>query len=258
VTVTIDLGGRRALVTGAGQGVGRGIARTLGAAGAEVIVNDLVEARCATVVEEIVGDGGRASTAAFDVTDWPSVSAAVDRAGPLDIVVNNAGNAGKPDTLGFDDMKPFAEEDPSAWDGFMRVNLFGVMYVTRAALPAMIEQGHGRIVNIISDASRTGEIHMAAYCAAKAGAAGLTRSVAREVGRHGITANCIALGSMNQSERPAEVEEQQLMSLIKRYPIRRRGLPSDIANTVLFLASDLSPWITGQTIPVNGGYSMAL
>ena len=258
MTVTIDLSGRRALVTGAGQGVGRGIARTLGAAGAEVIVNDLVEDRCATVVDEIVADGGRASAAAFDVTDWTGVQAAVDRVGPLAIVVNNAGNAGKPDTLGFDDMKPFAEEDPSAWDGFMRVNLFGVMYVTRAALPAMIEQGHGRIINIISDASRTGEIHMAAYGAAKAGAAGLTRSVAREVGRHGITANCIALGSMNQSERPAEVEEQQLMSLIKRYPIRRRGLPSDIANTALFLASDLSPWVTGQTIPVNGGYSMAL
>jgi NAD(P)-dependent dehydrogenase (short-subunit alcohol dehydrogenase family) len=258
VTVTIDLSGRRALVTGAGQGVGRGIARTLAAAGADVIVNDLVEARAAAVVDEIHGEGGRGSAAAFDVTDWPTVEASIDRVGPLDIVVNNAGNAGKADTLGFDHMQPFAQEDPSAWDAFMRVNLFGVMYVTRAALPAMIEHGSGRIITIISDASRTGEAHMAAYSAAKAGAGGLMRSVAREVARSGITVNCIALGSINQTERPAEVEEEQLASLIKRYPIRRRGLPSDIANTTLFLASDLAPWITGQTIPVNGGYSMAL
>jgi NAD(P)-dependent dehydrogenase (short-subunit alcohol dehydrogenase family) len=258
VTVTIDLGGRRALVTGAGQGVGRGIARTLAAAGAEVIVNDLVEARAAAVVAEIHADHGRASAEAFDVTDWPSVQATIDRLGPLDIVVNNAGNAGKADTMGFDEMKPFAQEDPSAWEGFMRVNLFGVMYVTRAALPAMIEHGSGRIITIISDTSRTGDANMAAYSAAKAGAGGLIRSVAREVGRYGITANCIALGSVNQTERSAEVEEQQLASLIKRYPIRRRGLPSDIANMTVFLASDLAPWITGQTIPVNGGYSVAL
>jgi NAD(P)-dependent dehydrogenase (short-subunit alcohol dehydrogenase family) len=258
MSVTIDLGGRQALVTGAGQGVGRGIARTLASAGADVVVNDLVEDRAAAVVAEIEAEGGRASAAAFDVTDWAAVQAAIERLGEVDIVVNNAGNAGRADSQGFEEMRPFAEEDPSAWEGFVRVNLFGVMYVTRAALPAMIEQRHGRIVTIISDASRTGDAHMAAYAAAKAGAGGLTRSVAREVGRYGVTANCIALGSINQSERPAEVEERELARLIKRYPIRRRGLPSDIANLTLFLASDLSPWITGQTIPVNGGYSAAL
>ena len=258
MSVTIDLGGRRALVTGAGQGVGRGIARTLAAAGAEVVVNDLVEERAAAVVADIEADGGRGRAAAFDVTDWGAVQAAIEGLGALDVVVNNAGNAGRADSQGFEDMRPFAEEDPTAWEGFVRVNLFGVMYVTRAALPGMIERGRGRIVTIISDASRTGDAHMAAYAAAKAGAGGLIRSVAREVGRHGVTANCIALGSINQSERPAEVEERELAPLIKRYPIRRRGLPSDVANLTLFLASDLSPWITGQTIPVNGGYSSAL
>jgi NAD(P)-dependent dehydrogenase (short-subunit alcohol dehydrogenase family) len=258
MTVSIDLSSRRALVTGAGQGVGRGIARTLAAAGAHVIVNDLVEERAGAVVQEISADGGEGSTAAFDVTDWPAVEAAFERVAPVDIVVNNAGNAGKADTLGFEDMKPFAEEDPLAWEGFLRVNLFGVMYVTRAALPGMIERSRGRVITIISDASRVGEPNQAAYAAAKAGAGGLMRSVAREVGRYGITANSIALGSINQSERPAEVENEQLAGLIKRYPIRRRGLPSDIANLTVFLASDLSPWITGQTIPVNGGYSVAL
>ena len=258
MTVAIDLSGRRALVTGAGQGVGRGIARTLAAAGAEVFVNDLVEARAKGVVDEIEGEAGWGATAVFDVTDWTLVEESVDRLGPFDIVVNNAGNAGKADTLGFENMKPFAEEDPKAWDAFLRVNLFGVMYVTRAVLPAMIERERGRIITIVSDASRVGEPNQAAYAAAKAGAGGLIRSVAREVGRYGITANCIALGSVNQSERPAEIEQEELAWLIKRYPIRRRGLPSDIANLAVFLASDLSPWITGQTIPVNGGYSAAL
>jgi 3-oxoacyl-[acyl-carrier protein] reductase len=258
MAISIDLSGRRALVTGAGQGVGRGIARTLAAAGADVIVNDLVEERAQGVVDEIRSEDGQGSAAAFDVTDWTAVEAAFANTGPVDIVVNNAGNAGKADTLGFDDMKPFAEEDPTAWEAFLRVNLFGVMYVTRAALPGMIERSQGRVITIISDASRVGEPKQAAYAAAKAGAAGLMRSVAREVGRYGITANSIALGSINQSERPAEVEQEQLAWLIKRYPIRRRGLPADIANLTVFLASDLSPWITGQTIPVNGGYSVAL
>jgi len=259
MTVSIDLDGRRALVTGAGQGVGRGIAHTLAAAGAEVVVNDLVEDRARAVVSEIEDEGGRGGVAAFDVTDWAMVEESVERTGPFDILVNNAGNAGKADSVGFEDMKPFAEEDPRAWDPYIRVNLFGVMYVTRAVLPGMIALGRGgRIITIVSDGSRTGEPFMASYCAAKAGAAGLIRSVAREVGRHDITANCISLGSVNQMERPAEVEEQELGPLIKRYPIRRRGLPSDVAGMTLFLASDLSPWLTGQTIPVNGGYSSAL
>jgi NAD(P)-dependent dehydrogenase (short-subunit alcohol dehydrogenase family) len=256
VAVSIDLSGQRALVTGAGQGIGRGIARTLAAAGAEVFVNDLVDERAAAVVAEIEADGGRGGTAVFDVTDWDAVQSSVDRLGPVDILVNNAGNAGKATTHGFEDMKPFAEEDPASWEGFVRVNLFGVMYVTRAVLPAMIEQKSGRVVTIVSDTARVGEPFMAAYSAAKAGATGLIRSVASEVGRHGITANCIALGTMNPMEQGPE-EEKQFDYLLKRYVIRRRGLPSDIANLTVFLASDLAPWITGQTIPVNGGYSMA-
>ena len=160
--------------------------------------------------------------------------------------------------MGFEDMRPFAQEEPTSWGSFINVNLLGVMYATRAALPSMIERQCGRIVTIVSDSSRTGDANLAAYAAAKAGAAGLTRSVAREVARYGITCNSISLGSINQMERPAEVEEAELNYLIKRYPIRRRGLPSDVAHLALFLASDLSPWLTGQTIPLNGGLSMAL
>ena len=257
MAITIDLTGRRALVPGAGQGIGRGVARTLAEAGAEVLVNDLVAERAEAVVAEIAADGGVASAAPFDVTDWAAVRAAVDATGPVDVLVNNAGNAGKAASHGFEDMKPFAEEDPSAWEGFVKVNLFGVMYATRAVLPRMIERGHGRVITVVSDSARTGEAQMAAYAAAKAGAAGLIRSVAREVGRHGVTANCLALGTMNPFEASPE-EEQQYAWLVKRYAIRRRGLPADVAGITTFLASDLAEWITGQTIPVNGGYSMAL
>ena len=258
MAITIDLRDRRALVTGAGQGVGRGIARTLAEAGADVVVNDLVLERAESVASEIRTAGGSASAAAFDVTDWAAVRESVERVGALDIVVNNAGNAGKADSMGFENMRPFVEEDPASWGPFLGVNLLGVMHVTRAALPSMIARHRGRVVTIVSDSSRTGDANLAAYAAAKAGAAGLTRSVAREVARHGITCNSIALGSINQTERPHEDEERDLGWLIKRYPIRRRGLPSDVANLALFLASDLSPWLTGQTIPLNGGLSMAL
>lgn len=254
--ITIDLSGQRALVTGAGQGVGRGIALTLAAAGAEVVVNDLVAERAEAVVAEIEADGGTGSAAVFDVTDWAAVAAHVERTGPFSVLVNNAGNAGRATSHGFEDMKPFADQDPSEWDGFVRVNLFGVMYATRAVLPAMVERGAGRVITVVSDTARVGEAHMAAYSAAKAGATGLIRSVAREVGRHGITANCIALGTMN-TDGTAPEDDGEHAWLVKRYAIRRRGLPSDIANLTVFLASDLAPWITGQTIPVNGGYSMA-
>lgn len=260
MTVEIDLSGHRALVTGGGQGVGRGIARTLAAAGAEVFVNDLVEERAAGVVAEIEAAGGKGGTAVFDVTDWPAVEAKFAELGLVDILVNNAGNAGKANTMGFEDIAPFHKEDPASWEAFIRVNLFGVMYVTRAAMPAMTEAGWGRIITIVSDAGRVGEAYMAAYCAAKAGAAGMMRSVAREGGRYNITANSLALGTMNQMELSPEEEAATYGNSegLKRYIIRRRGLPSDVANMTTFLASDLAPWITGQTIPVNGGYSLAL
>ena len=157
MTFEIDLSGRRAVVTGGGQGVGRGIAKALGAAGAEVFVNDLVEERAAGVVAEIEAAGGRGGTAVFDVTDFSAVQAKFAELGLVDILVNNAGNAGKADSMGFEEMKYFHEEDPAAWDNFMRVNLFGVMYVTRAALPAMCEANWGRVVTIVSDAGRAGE-----------------------------------------------------------------------------------------------------
>ena len=252
----IDLTGHRALVTGGGQGVGEEIARTLAQAGAHVLVNDLVFERAERVVSAIEDAGGHAMPAVFDVTDYDAVAAAVN-ADLVDILVNNAGNAGRATTMGREDLRTLVDTEPDDWEGFIRVNMYGVMYAVRAALPGMIEAGWGRVVTVISDAARVGETHMPAYAAAKAAAAGFSRAVAREVGRHGITVNCVSLGTMNTQGIPPE-EDELAAPMLKRYAIRRRGLPSDIAAMVTFLASPQAEWITGQTYPVNGGYSFSL
>jgi 3-oxoacyl-[acyl-carrier protein] reductase len=248
------------LITGAGQGVGRAIALTLARAGASVVINDVIESRTEQVAEEIRGAGGDAHEAPFDVTDWAQVDSSMGQLGRLDILVNNAGNAG---VEGFAALRPFAESDPAEWDRYLKVNLVGVMNCTRAALPGMISGAWGRVITIVSDAARYGDANLAPYAAAKAGAAGFCRSIAREVGRHNITVNCIALGTVRtpttdqpQADDPArQAREEQHM---KKYIVRRRGEPEDVTGLVAFLASDGASWITGQTYPVNGGYSLAL
>jgi 3-oxoacyl-[acyl-carrier protein] reductase len=260
--LTIDLTGKRALVTGGGQNVGRGIALWLGEAGAEVLVNDLVPERAASVADEITGAGGRAQPAPFDVTDYDAVRAGFDAHGGVDILVNNAGNAGGTTLAGGFELKPFVDTTPDTWERYIRINFYGVMHCVHVALPTMIDAGWGRIVTIISDAGRAGDVRMAAYAGAKAAAAGFTRTVAREVGRYAITANCIALGSMENRlpGMPEPTPEQRALmdQMLKPYIVRRQGRPDDIAAMVCFLASEWSSWVTGQTIPVNGGYTLAL
>ena len=164
----------------------------LAAAGAEVLVNDIDAERAESVVSEIASEG-KARTAVFDVTDWASVRSVVDEVGPVDILVNNAGNAGPE---GWTGMRPFHETEPEDWGRFIDVNLYGVMHCVRAALPGMIGLPDGRIITVISDSGRTGDANLAPYAAAKAGAAGFSRCIAREVGRYGITVNCVALGTI--------------------------------------------------------------
>jgi NAD(P)-dependent dehydrogenase (short-subunit alcohol dehydrogenase family) len=258
MVMELDLGGRRALVTGGGQGVGRGIALGLAAAGAEVVVNDISDDRAQAVVDEIVAAGGRALSAVFDVTDHGAVHAAVDRVGGVEILVNNAGNAG---VAGFGDRGPFAESDPGEWEPFLQVNLYGVMHCAHAVLPGMIERGWGRVITIVSDAGRVGDTYMAAYSAAKAGAAGFARALARETGRHGITVNTVALGTMRTPQTEplwGDPDNEQAKALLRSYVIRRPGTPDDVAPLTVFLASDHASWITGQTYPLNGGFSFAL
>jgi NAD(P)-dependent dehydrogenase (short-subunit alcohol dehydrogenase family) len=252
----VDLAGKRALVTGAGQGVGRQIARYLGAAGAEVMVNDIVPDRAEAVAAEISEDG-KARSAVFDVTSWASVSGGLDEMGPVDILVNNAGNAG---VEGWAGRGPFVETDPGEWSRFIDVNLYGVMHAARAAVPGMIERGGGRVITVVSDAGRFGDPTLAVYAAAKAGAAGFSRSLARELGRYGITVNCVALGTILPpgADPATDQTDEQIRQWLRGYVIRRRGTPDDVAAMVTFLAGPQASWITGQTYPVNGGYSFAL
>jgi NAD(P)-dependent dehydrogenase (short-subunit alcohol dehydrogenase family) len=184
----------------------------------------------------------------------------VDRLGDVGILVNNAGNAG---VDGFSALRPFVETDPAEWDRYIRVNLYGVMNCTRAALPSMISRNGGRIITVVSDAARYGDAFLAPYAAAKAGASGFCRSIAREVGRYNITVNCVALGTIRtpttsrpNADSPENVEREKQQ--LKKYIIRRKGEPEDVAGLVGFLAGPSASWITGQTYPVNGGYSFAL
>lgn len=261
----LDLGGRTALVTGAGQGVGRQIALHLGGAknSGGVVVNDYVLERAESVTEEIKAAGGKAVALQADVSDYAAVKQMAAKArsalGPIGILVNNAGNAGanpSPDL-----RKPFWETGPDVWQNYVGVNFFGVVNCTAAVIPHLIERkAAGRIITIISDAGRYGDANLELYAGAKAGAAGFMRSVARTLGRHGVTANCVAIGLTDTPAVQAVVagDPDRLKATLARYVVRRPGQPQDIANMVLFLASDASSWITGQVYPVNGGFTFAL
>lgn len=256
--MTVELCGRRVLVTGAGQGVGRSVALGFALAGADVVVNDLDVGRAECVAAEVAALGPTGIPAVFDVSDFDAVSGAVAGLGGVDVLVNNAGNAG---AEGFGSRGVFAESDPAGWEPFLRVNLYGALHCTRAVLPRMIEQSWGRVITIVSDAGRTGDAGGAVYGAAKAGAAGLTRSVALESGRHGITANNISLGTM-RTEVTAPVWDEPdhptARAIMRDYVIRRPGEPDEAASLAVYLASEQARWVTGQTIPLNGGYSFAL
>ena len=152
----LDLGGKRVLVTGAGQGVGREIALTVAAHGASVVVNDYNRGRAEQVANEVATVGGTAFVAACDVTEFDDVQRMVAETGPIDILVNNAGNAG-PENDPLNPAPPFWETDPSDWHSWLDTNLYGVMTCTRAALPGMVERRWGRVITIVSDAGRVGE-----------------------------------------------------------------------------------------------------
>jgi 2-hydroxycyclohexanecarboxyl-CoA dehydrogenase len=264
MTDILDLAGRVALVTGAGQGVGREIALRLAAHNAGgVVVNDYVLERAQEVAEEIRAAGGKALALQADVSSHDGVKEMVAKAtsdlGPIGVLVNNAGNAGANPSPEL--RKPFWETGPEVWNSFIGVNLYGVMNCTAAVIPGMIaRQAPGRIITIISDAGRWGDANMEIYAGAKAGAAGFMRSVARTLGRFEITANsvAIALTATPAVERTLRGDPERLKRTLEKYIVRRPGRPDDIANMVLFLASDASPWITGQTYPVNGGFTLAL
>lgn len=258
----MDLKGRVALVTGAGQGVGRQVALYMAEHGASgVVVNDYFQERADAVASEITETGSRAIGVQADVTDLDSVTAMVtageEEFGQVDILVNNAGNAGP--TASIDEATPFWETGPEDWAKWMDVNYYGVLHSIRAALPGMVERNYGRIVTVISDAGRVGEPHLVVYSGAKAGAAGLMRGVAKAVGRYGITVNSVALAAIETpTTAPMMEDDAARKAMLRSYVIRRVGTPEDPAGLIVFLASGAASWITGQTFPVNGGYSFAM
>ena len=259
----LDLGGQIAFVTGAGQGAGRAIALTLAHHNAGgVAVNDFVRERAERVATEIEALGVKAIAVQADVGDHASVQAALQKAeqslGAVTLLVNNAGNAGPDATMRM--SPPFWETPSTDWDRYFRTNLTGVMNCCHLAVPSMIKAGKGRIVTIVSDAGRIGEARLAAYSAAKAGANGFVRALARETGRHNITCNAISLSTLVPPLEGEALENfmasDQAKTQLSRYVLRRYGTGDDVAMMTLFLCSDAAAWITGQTYPVNGGYSL--
>ncbi len=239
-----DLSGRTALVTGAGQNIGAGIAKGLAGQGAHVVVNDYFADRAQATADEIMAAGGSAVPSVFDVTDLDAVTEAVAGIGVIDILVNNAGLAGPTDMK----AEQFRGMDPADWAAAVDVNLHGVMNCCHAVLDGMCDQGWGRIITISSAAGTHGvNIGVAPYSAGKGGGLAFTRSLALEVARSGVTANTLALGLFERKNR--EITEH----FARAVPVGRTGRPSDVAAACIWLASDEAEWVTAQTIGINGG-----
>jgi 2-hydroxycyclohexanecarboxyl-CoA dehydrogenase len=244
---------RVAIVTGAGSGIGRGIALRLATDGLAVAVVDLDEKAAGLVADEIAGKGLVAlACGEVDVSDRAQVDAAVERVrtelGPPVVLVNNAGVTG---------FKRFLDITDEKWDRMMQVNLNGAFYCTQAVVPDMVEAGWGRIVNISSSSAQSGQQYMVHYVTSKAGLIGFTKALALELGPQGITVNTIPPGFIDTPMLRSS-EERGLLGgtvedAIERTPVRRAGLPDDIANACSFLVSDDAGYVTGQVIGVNGG-----
>jgi NAD(P)-dependent dehydrogenase (short-subunit alcohol dehydrogenase family) len=251
MSISINLGTDVAVVTGGGSGIGEAIAMLLAEAGAYVAVADLSASSAARVAEAIVAKGGRALPVEVDIADQATVTAAFEAvraaAGPVSILVNNAAAWA---------IKLFSETTAEEAARVVDVTLIGTMNMIRAALPDL-STTRGRIVNIASDSGRAGEHSMSVYAAAKAGVIGLTKSIAKEVGRSGIAVNAVSPGTTATPGSSGFIDAVGgADKLARAYPLGRIGEPADIANAVLFFASPLASWITGQTLSVSGGFTM--
>lgn len=247
----MKLEGKNAIVTGASRGIGREIALELARQGANVAVNYAgSEQRAAEVVNEIKALGREAFAVQADVADGDSVTAmmkqVVDQFGSLDILVNNAG-------ITRDNLLMRMKEDD--WDAVINTNLKGVFLCTKAVTRQMMKQRNGRIVNISSIVGVSGNPGQANYVAAKAGVIGLTKTSAKELASRGITVNAVAPGFIT-TDMTDKLTEDLKSEMLKQIPLARLGDPQDIAKVVVFLASEDSRYITGQTLHVDGGMVM--
>jgi len=246
--------GKVAIVTGGAQGIGEAIARRLASEGAQVAILDIQPDKAEKVAADIAAGGSRALAMEMDITKNQDVKQAVkeveEKWGKIDVLINNAG---------WDKAAPFIQLTEEIWDKVIAINLRGPIAMTRAVLDGMISRKYGRIVNIASDAGRVGSTGESVYSACKGGIIAFTKTLARELVRYNILVNCVCPGPTDTPmladiarENPRLVEALQ-----NAIPMRRLGKPEELAAAVAFLASDEASYITGQTLSVSGGLTMA-
>ena len=260
----LNLAGKTVIVTGGGSNIGRAMALAFAMEKSNVVIADIDEAQGQKVAKEAAALGGKAVAIKTDVTSYDSVTARVkktiDEFGKIDVLVNN---------VGWTLDRLFIEKPRSEWEKEVDINFWGVVNCIRAVLDNMIERKYGKIISIGSDAGRVGEYREAVYAACKGGVIAMSKSLARELGRYGININVVCPG-VTVPENPEHAGESSMWKgpmaqvftieaqekAAKAYALRRLGKPEDVANVVVFLASDAASFITGQTISVSGGYTM--
>jgi 2-hydroxycyclohexanecarboxyl-CoA dehydrogenase len=253
----MKLKGKTALVTGGGRGIGRAIALGLAHEGAQVAVLDILEDNAQAVQREIETLGVKGLALGADLTRRPEVERAVGELiaqwGQLDILVNNAG---------WDKLEPFLQSEEETWDKIVAINFKGMLYVCKAALPHMAERGGGRVINIASDAGRVGSMGEAVYAGTKGAVIAFSKTLARELARSRITVNVVCPGltetPLLQGIRQQSPKTERVIEAVTRaIPLGRVGQPEDVAGAVVYLASPAADYITGQTLSVSGGLTMA-
>lgn len=245
-----------AVVTGGGGGIGGATARRLAAEGARVAVLDRDLASAETVATDIRAEGGQAAAFGCDITNRTQVDAAVAAVeaelGSIAVLINNAG---------WDIFKPFVKTVPQEWDKLIAINLTGALHMLHAILPGMVANGYGRIVNVASDAARGGSSGEAVYAACKGGLVALSKTLAREHARHGITVNVVCPGPTDTALLAGVAEgardPEKLIEAFKRaIPLGRLGQGEDLAAAIAFMGSDDAGFVTGQVLSVSGGLTM--
>ena len=261
----LGLKGKNVIVTGGGSNIGRAIVHAFAAEGSNITIAELSPSQGEKVAAEVVAGGaeGEVKVIATDVTDHEQVEEMVEQSigefGSVDVLVNN---------VGWTVDRLFMEKPRDEWEKEVQVNLWGAINCISAVLPSMIQRQSGSIVCISSDAGRIGEYREAVYSACKAGVIALSKSVARETGRHGLRLNSVCPGVVVPPQEESISEEsmwhqmrdiftEEVRERVRRnYPLRRLAVANEVANAVVFLASDAASFITGQTLSVSGGYTM--
>ena len=253
----MKLQGKTALVTGGGRGIGRAIALALAQEGAQVAVLDILADNAAAVAREIEAIGVKALALPADLTKRAQVERAVAdtlaQFGQIDILVNNAG---------WDRMEMFLESEEETWDKIIAINFKGILYVCKATLPSMVARGQGKVISIASDAGRVGSMGEAVYAGTKGAIIAFSKTLAREVARYRVTVNVVCPGltetPLLQGIREQSPKTEKVIEAVTRaIPLGRVGQPEDIAAAVLYLASPAADFVTGQTLSVSGGLTMA-